>query len=155
MSAAKNPSSASTFIALPPPQLFRKSPRRSISASVSGSFVVNVPMGMSRRSQQSLYDTTPRCPVALQMASTLKAGAAVAAVTDNVHTPAMTLKNQALLGLIGTVLMTALLVWNFVFNLLNLLRGLVPAVTLFSSSIYAFGCFSVMVFFFVFHRTQS
>jgi hypothetical protein len=51
--------------------------------------------------------------------------------------------------------MTALLVWNFVFNLLNLLRGLVPAVTLFSSSIYAFGCFSVMVFFFVFHRTQS
>jgi hypothetical protein len=51
--------------------------------------------------------------------------------------------------------MTALLVWNFVFNLLNLLRGLVPAVTLFSSFIYAFGCFSVMAFFFVFHRTQS
>jgi hypothetical protein len=25
----------------------------------------------------------------------------------------------------------------------------------FSSLIYAFGCFSVMVFFFVFHRTQS
>jgi hypothetical protein len=46
-------------------------------------------------------------------------------------------------------------VWNFVFNLLNLLRGLVPAVTLFSSFIYAFGAFSVMVFFFVFHRTQS
>jgi hypothetical protein len=51
--------------------------------------------------------------------------------------------------------MTALLVWNFVFNFLNLLRGLVPAVTLFSSLIYAFGCFSVMVFFFVFHGTQS
>jgi hypothetical protein len=32
---------------------------------------------------------------------------------------------------------------------------LVPAVTLFASFIYAFGCFSVMVFFFVFHRTQS
>jgi len=67
----------------------------------------------------------------------------------------MTLKNAALLALIGTVLMTALLVWNFVFNLLNLLRGLVPAVTLFSSFIYGFGCFSVMVFVFVFHRTQS
>jgi hypothetical protein len=39
----------------------------------------------------------------------------------------MRLKNAALLALIGTVLMTALLVWNFVFNLLNLLRGLVPA----------------------------
>lgn len=42
----------------------------------------------------------------------------------------MTLKNVALLALVGTILMTALLVWNFVFNFLNLLRGLVPAVTL-------------------------
>jgi hypothetical protein len=71
------------------------------------------------------------------------------------HTPNMTLKNAALLALIGTVLMTVLLVWNFVFNLLNLLSGLIPAVTVFSSLIYAFGCISVMVFFFVFHRTQS
>ncbi len=83
------------------------------------------------------------------------AEAGVADVTSNLHTPIMTLKNAPLLALIGTVLMTALLVWNFVFNLLNLLRGLVPAVTLFSSFIYAFGCFSVMVFFFVFHRRQS
>jgi hypothetical protein len=67
----------------------------------------------------------------------------------------MTLKNSALLALIGTVLMTALSVWNLVFNLLNLLRGLVPAVTVLSSLVYAFGCFSVMVFFFVFHRAQS
>jgi hypothetical protein len=67
----------------------------------------------------------------------------------------MTLKNAALLALIGTVLMTAFLVWMFVFNFLNLLRGLVPAVTLFSSLVYAFGCFSVMVFFYVFHRAQS
>ena len=74
--------------------------------------------------------------------------------TPNAHTPVMTLKNAALLALIGTVLMTALLVWTFVFNFLNLLRGLVPAVTLFSSFIYAFGCFSVMVFFYVFHRAQ-
>ena len=73
----------------------------------------------------------------------------------DVHTPSMTLKNAALLALIGTVLMTALLVWTFVFNFLNLLRGLVPAVILFSSFIYAFGCFSVMVFFYVFHRAQS
>jgi hypothetical protein len=73
----------------------------------------------------------------------------------NVHTPTMTLKNAALLALIGTILMMALLVWTFVFNFLNLLRGLVPAVTLFTSLIYAFGCFSVAVFFYVFHRTQS
>jgi len=49
--------------------------------------------------------------------------------------------------------MTALLVWNFVLTLLNVLRDLVPAVTL-SPRIYAFGCFSVMVFFYVFHRDQ-
>jgi hypothetical protein len=67
----------------------------------------------------------------------------------------MTIKNAALLAFVGTMLMTVLLVWNFVFNFLNLLRGLVPAVTLFSSFIYAFGAFSVMVFFFVFHRAQS
>ena len=85
----------------------------------------------------------------------MKVRADVADVNGNVHTPTMTLKNAALLALIGTILMTALLVWQFVFNFLNLLRGLVPAVMLFSSFIYAFGCFSVMVFFFVFHRTQS
>ena len=67
----------------------------------------------------------------------------------------MTLKNAALLALIGTILMTALLAWTFVFSVLNALRGLVPAATLFSSFIYAFGCFSVAVFFCVFHRAQS
>jgi hypothetical protein len=89
------------------------------------------------------------------MASSPKAGAGVAADTGDVHTPSMTLKNAALLALIGTVLMTALLVWTFVFNFLNALRGLVPAVMLFSSFIYAFGCFSVAVFLYVFHRAQS
>ena len=43
----------------------------------------------------------------------------------------MTLKNAALLALIGTILMTALLVWDFVFTVLNVLRGVVPAVMLF------------------------
>ncbi len=75
--------------------------------------------------------------------------------TGSVHTPTMTLKNAALsLALIGTILMTALLLWNFVFTFLNVLRDLVPAVSLLSSLIYAFGSFSVMVFFFVFHRAQ-
>jgi hypothetical protein len=67
----------------------------------------------------------------------------------------MTLKNAALLALIGTILMTVLLVWNFVFTFVNVVRDLVPAVTLFSSLIYAFGAFSVIVFFFVFHRAQQ
>jgi hypothetical protein len=67
----------------------------------------------------------------------------------------MTLKNAALLALIGTILMTALLVWKFVFDALNALQGLVPAITLFSSFIYAFGCLSVAVFLYAFHRAQS
>jgi hypothetical protein len=104
----------------------------------------------------SLKVTRPIIPEISSVAGLRSGGnkTRVAADTDSVHTPTMTLKNAALLALIGTILMTALLAWNFVVNLLNLLRGLVPAVTLFSSLIYAFGAFSVMVFFFVFHRTQ-
>jgi hypothetical protein len=74
--------------------------------------------------------------------------------TRSVHTPVMALKNAALLALVGTILMTALLVWNFVSNVVNVLRGVDAPVVLFSSFIYAFGCFCVMVFFFVFHRAQ-
>jgi hypothetical protein len=66
----------------------------------------------------------------------------------------MTLKNAALLALIGTILMTVLLTWTFVFNVVNVLRDVVAPVVLFSSFIYAFGCFTVAVFFYVFHRTQ-
>jgi hypothetical protein len=80
--------------------------------------------------------------------------AGVAAGTGSVHTPTMTLKTAPLLALFGTILMTVLLVWSFVLTFLNVLRDLVPAVTLFSSFIYAFGAFSVMAFFFVFHRAQ-
>jgi hypothetical protein len=93
--------------------------------------------------------TIPCLPVALNCR-----GAKLANDTSDVHTPSMTLKNAALLALIGTILITALLVWTFVFNILNVLRGLVPAVTLFSSFIFAFGCFGVAVFFYVFHRAQ-
>jgi hypothetical protein len=67
----------------------------------------------------------------------------------------MSLKKAVLLSLIGTVLMAVLLVWTFVSNVLNAMHGLVPGVRLFSSFIYAFGCFSVAVFFYVFFRGQS
>jgi hypothetical protein len=69
--------------------------------------------------------------------------------------PAMTLKNAALLALIGTILITALLVWDFVFNVLNVLRGLIPATVLFSSFIYAFACLSIAVFFYVLHKAKT
>jgi hypothetical protein len=66
----------------------------------------------------------------------------------------MTLKSAAFLALIGTILVTALLSWTFVLTFLNLLRDLVPSVTLFSSFIYAFSCLRVAVLFYVFHRAQ-
>lgn len=67
----------------------------------------------------------------------------------------MTLKNAALLALVGTILITAFLVWTFVFDVINVLRGVLAADALFSSFIYAFGCCCVTLFFYVFHRVQS
>jgi len=67
----------------------------------------------------------------------------------------MTLKNAALLALIGTILATVLLVWSFVMTVLNVLRGLAPPLMLFPWFIYAFAGFSVAVFFYVFQKAQS
>ena len=67
----------------------------------------------------------------------------------------MTLKGAAFLAFIGTLLVTALLVWDFVFTVLNVLRGVTPAVTVFSSLIYAFGALTATIFFFVFQKQQS
>jgi len=52
-------------------------------------------------------------------------------------------------------LITPPLVWTFVYDVVNALRGLIPAVKLLAAFIYAFGCFCVAVFFFVFRRSQS
>jgi len=72
----------------------------------------------------------------------------------SVHTPTMTLKGAALLAFIGTILMMAFLTWTFAFHVLDVLRGAEPPVVLFASFVYAFGCFTLAVFFFVFHRGQ-
>jgi phosphoglycerol transferase MdoB-like AlkP superfamily enzyme len=67
----------------------------------------------------------------------------------------MTLQNAATFAFLGTLLAAALLVWNFVFDLINVIQGLVPAVRLFSSLIYAFAAVSVAVFFYVFRKVRS
>jgi hypothetical protein len=67
----------------------------------------------------------------------------------------MTLKNAALLALMGTILATIFLTWMFVSTVLSVLRGLAPPVMLFPWFVYAFACVSVAVFFYVFHRAQS
>jgi hypothetical protein len=67
----------------------------------------------------------------------------------------MNLKNASLLALVGTTLITALLTWTLFFDVINVLRDLLPVVKLFASIIYAFGTFTVALFFYVFHRSQS
>jgi hypothetical protein len=64
----------------------------------------------------------------------------------------MNLKSAAFLALIGTILTTLLLVYNLIFSVLNVMRGLIPADTLFSALIYAFASLTVAIFFFVFHK---
>ena len=68
------------------------------------------------------------------------------------NTLVMTLKAAALLAFVGTVLVTALLIWNLVFSVVNVLRGLLPAVVLFPALIYAFAALSIAVFFACFGR---
>jgi hypothetical protein len=64
----------------------------------------------------------------------------------------MNLKTASFLAMIGTILLTILLVYDFVSDLLNVINGLTPAVRLVSSLICAFASLSVAIFFFVFHK---
>ena len=67
----------------------------------------------------------------------------------------MALKHASLLAFVGTLLLTILLVVDLILNLLSTMRGLIPAVMLLTSLIYAFAALGVMVFFYAFHRSQS
>jgi hypothetical protein len=67
----------------------------------------------------------------------------------------MTLKNAGLLALVGTLLATMLLVVDFIEDFLGVVRGLIPAIRLVTSLIYAFAGIAVVVFLYVFHKKQS
>ena len=67
----------------------------------------------------------------------------------------MSLQNAARLALVGAVLVTILLVVGFVVDLLNVLRGLIPALRVVTSFIYAFAGVGVVVFLYVFHKARS
>lgn len=74
--------------------------------------------------------------------------------SKSIHNPTMSLKNAALLALIGTILLTVLLVVSFIFTLLGVMRDVVPAMTLLTSLVHVVASVTVMVFFYVFHRAQ-
>jgi len=65
----------------------------------------------------------------------------------------MTLKDAAFLALIGTLLVTVLQAYHLALDILNIVRGLVPAVALVSVLIYTFAWFTLAVFFFKFHKS--
>jgi hypothetical protein len=67
----------------------------------------------------------------------------------------MSLQNAARLALVGAVLVTILLVVGFVVDLLNVLRGLIPALRVVTSFIYAFAGVGAVVFLYVFHKARS
>lgn len=67
----------------------------------------------------------------------------------------MTLKGAATLAFIGTLLAAALLIYDFVFDAINVLRGLTPAVSLFPALIYAFAASSLAIFFFAFQKKPN
>ena len=67
----------------------------------------------------------------------------------------MSLKNAALLALIGIILLTVLVVANFISTVLGVMRDVIPSLALLTSMIHVFTSLSVLVFFYVFHRAQS
>jgi len=71
-----------------------------------------------------------------------------------VHTPSMALKHASFLAFVGTLLLTILLIVDLILNLFSIMRGLIPAVMLLTSLIYAFAALSITVFFYAFHRSQ-
>ena len=66
----------------------------------------------------------------------------------------MTMRSAASLALIGAVLVMIVLVIGFVLDLLNVLRGLIPALRLVTSFIYAFASVGAVVFLHVFRKAQ-
>jgi hypothetical protein len=66
----------------------------------------------------------------------------------------MTLKNAALLALVGMILLTIVVGVGFIVSLAGFLHGVVPAISLLASFIRALAALSLAVFFYVFHKGQ-
>jgi hypothetical protein len=66
----------------------------------------------------------------------------------------MSLKNASFLAFAGMVLVTLVLVFSLIGDVLGVARGVVPAMRLATSFIYAFAGCSVVVFLYVFHKAR-
>lgn len=67
----------------------------------------------------------------------------------------MTLKNAAFLALIGMIVLTVLMLFDFVSDVSADLQGLIPAVRVLRSAIYLFASLTVTVFFFTSYKRSS
>ena len=65
------------------------------------------------------------------------------------------LRNAALFAVIGTLLWTILLAFEFVNTVTGVARGIVASATVITSLIHFVAVLSLLIFFFVFHRSQS
>jgi hypothetical protein len=66
----------------------------------------------------------------------------------------MTPKNTAFLALVGMVLVTILSIAGLIADVLGVVRGLIPAMRLLTSFIYAFAGLSVVIFLYAFRKAQ-
>ena len=67
----------------------------------------------------------------------------------------MSLKNAALLALVGMTLVTILLIAVLIGDALAVVRGLIPVMKLLTSLIHTFAGLSVVVFLYTFHKAQA
>ncbi len=73
---------------------------------------------------------------------------------DCAYTFTMSLKNAALFALIGMMVLTAFLAVDFIGTILNVARGLVPAMKLPTSFVELLASVGLTVFLYVFQRAQ-
>jgi len=66
----------------------------------------------------------------------------------------MTLKNAALFALLGVLILSVFLAVDFIGTILNVARGLTPAVKVLTSFVYFLAGLSLTVFLYVFQRAQ-
>jgi len=67
----------------------------------------------------------------------------------------MTLKNAALVALVGMILLTIPSAVRCVVNVAGFLHGVVSLAAMFSALIRLFAALTLAVFFFVFHKAQA
>jgi hypothetical protein len=73
---------------------------------------------------------------------------------DCAYTFTMSLKNAAVFALIGMLVLTAFLAADFIGTILNVARGLVPAMKLLISFVDLLASVGLTVFLYVFQRAQ-